>query len=223
VNPEGVVRVTTSEAFGSRFLAPRLAGIRAKYPRVRLDVITDVRNFNLSRREADIAIRMGQTEQEGLVVKSVGTVGFALYGAKSYVVRRGAPAAVADLSKHDLLGYEELVVPTAEERWIAAAAAGAPFALRSNSTNLLHAAIQQGVGLGMLPCWMGDADDTLERLLPREAYVTRALTLVVHEEVRRVARTRLVFDALDSLFRRERVALEGNGRSGGVARETVSR
>jgi DNA-binding transcriptional LysR family regulator len=70
VNPEGVVRVTTSEALGSRFLGPRLAGIRAKYPGVRLDVITDVRNFNLSRREADIAIRMGPTEQEGLVVNT---------------------------------------------------------------------------------------------------------------------------------------------------------
>jgi DNA-binding transcriptional LysR family regulator len=209
VNPEGIVRITTSEAFGARFLAPRLGVVRAKYPGVRLEVVTDVRNFNLSRREADIAVRMSATEQDGLVVKTVATVGFALYGATSYVAKRGAPRTTADLAAHDVLGYEESLVRTPEERWITEATGGAPFAIRSNSTNLLHAAIQQGLGVGMLPCWMGDGDATLERLLPSDAYVQRPLTLVVHEDVRRVARTRLVFEALDALFRREKRVLAG--------------
>src|SRR5262245_57924466 len=85
VNPEGAVRLTTSEAFGSRFLAPRLIEIRQKYQAIRLEVITDVRTFNLSRREADIAIRMAATPQVGLVLKKVGVVGFGLYAATSYL------------------------------------------------------------------------------------------------------------------------------------------
>jgi DNA-binding transcriptional LysR family regulator len=209
VNPEGLVRITTSEAFGARFLAPRLGALRAKYPGVKLEVITDVRNFNLSRREADIAIRMGVTDQEGLVVKSVGTVGFGLYGAASYLAKRGLPRTTADLPSHDLLGYDENLVRTPEERWITEASGAVPFAIRSNSTNLLHAAIQSGLGIGMLPCWMGDSDAALERLLPDDAYVERPLTLVAHEDVRRVARTRLIFAALDALFRRDKSVLAG--------------
>jgi DNA-binding transcriptional LysR family regulator len=209
VNPEGIVRITTSEAFGARFLAPRLGALRAKYPGVRLEIITDVRNFSLSRREADIAIRTGTTEQDGLVVKTVGTVGFGLYGAKSYLAERGTPSKTADLPGHDLLGYEESLVRTPEERWITEASGGATFAIRSNSTNLLHAAIQQGLGVGMLPCWLGDPDPGLQRLLAKDAYVPRTLMLVVHEDVRRVARIRLVFDSLEALFAREKKTLAG--------------
>jgi DNA-binding transcriptional LysR family regulator len=209
VNPEGLVRLTTSEAFGSRYLGARLGRIRAKYPGVRLEVITDVRNFNLSRREADIAVRMGVTEQEGLVVKTVGALGLRLYGAKSYLAARGAPVSVADLWAHDLIGYDETVLSTPEERWINTAAAGAPFTFRSNSTNLIHSLLANGLGLGMLPCWLGDADDSLERVLVNEAYVTRPLTLVIHEDLRRVARVRLVFDALAELFAAEKSLLEG--------------
>jgi DNA-binding transcriptional LysR family regulator len=207
VNPEGLVRLTTSEAFGARFLAPRLGPIRAKYPGVRLDVITDVRNFNLSRREADIAIRMGATEQTGLVTKKAAVIGFGLYGAKSYLAERGAPKSVDDVPKHDLVGYEESLVATPEEAWIAGAARGKPYVLRSNSTNLLCEAMRTGAGLGMLPCWMGDADDALARV--REAHVTRDLSLVVHEDSRRMARIRLVYDALADLFAKEKRALEG--------------
>jgi DNA-binding transcriptional LysR family regulator len=216
VNPEGVVRLTTSETLGSRFVAPRLGRIRSKYPGVRIEIVTDVRNFNLSRREADIAIRIGVTEQEGLVVKKVADVGFALYGAKSYLARRAPPTSLEDLRSHDLLGYEEGLVATPEERWMAAAAGGTPFVIRSNSTNLLYATIRDGQGIGMLPCWLGDPDDTLERLLPGEAYVPRPLSLVIHEDVRRVARTRLVLDALDALFAAERATLAGR-RAGGEA------
>jgi DNA-binding transcriptional LysR family regulator len=215
VNPEGLVRITTSEAFGSRYLAARLGPLRAKYPGVRIEIITDVRNFNLLRREADIAIRMGPTEQEGLVVKKAGVVGFGLYAAKSYVAARGAPASSAELRsrEHDLVGYDENLVATPEDRWIAVAAAGATFGVRSNSTNLLHTAIRHGLGIGMLPCWLGDEDDTLARLLPREAYVTRPLTLVIHDDIRRVARNRLIFDALAALFTAERSKLEGKPRA----------
>lgn len=224
VNPEGLVRLTTSEALGSRFLAPRLGRIRAKYPGVRLEIITDVRNYNLSRREADIAIRMGASEQEGLVAKKVGTVGFGLYGAKRYVATRGAPQSSADLVAHDVLGYDESLVVTPEDRWITSRAPGASLVIRSNSTNLLHAVIAQGLGVGMLPCWMGDADATLERLLREEAYVTRELSLVIHEDLRRVARVRLVFDALDELFGSARQALEGQGsRSADAAGDAVRR
>jgi DNA-binding transcriptional LysR family regulator len=211
VNPEGLVRLTTSEALGSRFLGPRLGRIRAKYPGVRVEIITDVRNYNLSRREADIAIRMGATEQEGLFAKKVGTVGFGLYGAKSYVAKCGAPRSSADLGGHEILGYEESLVVTPEDAWITSRVPGASFAIRSNSTNLLHAVIGQGLGIGMLPCWMGDADSALDRLLAEEAYVTRELSLVIHEDLRRVARVRLLFDALDDLFGSARKALEGRG------------
>jgi DNA-binding transcriptional LysR family regulator len=172
-------------------------------------VITDVRNVDLSRREADVAIRLGPTAQVGLVTKKVCAVGFGLYGAASYMASRAEPREPRDLAAYDLLGYEEGVAATPEEQWIATAAAGAVFALRSNSTNLIHAAIHAGLGVGMLRCWLGDADCTLTRLLPREAYVTRDLSLVIHPDSRRTARIRLIFDALDALFLEHKATLAG--------------
>jgi DNA-binding transcriptional LysR family regulator len=209
VNPAGPVRITTSEAFGARFLGPRVGQIRAKYEGVRLEIITDVRTFNLSRREADIAIRMSPTPQEGLILKKVCAIGWGLYAAKSYLARRGAPKTVGDVCKHDLCGYEDTINYLPEERWMATAANGASFVLRSNSTNLLHAAMQRGLAIGMLPCWLASTDDDFVRLLPDDAYVTRDLTLVVHEDVRRIARVRVTFDALAEMFLAEKETLAG--------------
>ncbi len=61
----------------------------------------------------------------------------------------------------------------------------------------------------MLPCWLGSGDPALQRLLPKDAYVPRALNMVVHHDVHRVARTRLIFDALGALLAREKKTLAG--------------
>lgn len=209
VNPEGTVRITTSEAFGARFLAPRLAEIREKYNGIRLEVITDVRNFNLSRREADLAIRMAPTEQVGLVLKKVADVGFGLYASKDYIAKRGEPVSVADLVRYDVLGNDESSNHVAEAQWLARAVPDVRFVIRSNSTNLLHSAVQNGLGISLLPCWLANGDPALKRILAPEAYATRELTLVVHEDVRKVARVRVVLKALGEIFERDKAILMG--------------
>jgi DNA-binding transcriptional LysR family regulator len=207
VNPKGTVRLTTSEAFGARFLGPRLHEIRSKYEGIQLEVISDVRTFNLSRREADIAVRMAPTTQEELVTKKVSDVGFSLYAAKSYLARHGTPRTEADLATHAILGNDNSLSELPEDQWLERAARGATFVLRSNSTLLVHSAVHDGVGIAMLPRWLGDADDALARVLPKESYVARELMLVVHADLRRVARVQVVFRALAEIFERDRAVL----------------
>ncbi len=188
----GPVRLTTLESFGSRFLAPRLGALRAKHPGVVLDVHTDNRSLSLTRREADLAVRYRRPEQPGLLARRVGALAYAAYASPAYLAAAGRPRRPADLARHAVLGYDDELAANPEARWLASLVGPAGVAGRSNSVGALAAAAAAGAGIAALPCFVGDADAGLERVLPPA--VTRDVWLVVHPELRDVGRVRAVME-----------------------------
>ncbi|WP_437670974.1 LysR family transcriptional regulator [Sorangium sp. So ce131] len=212
----GTVRVTAAEAFGSRFLAPRLGALHAAHPGISIELVTSIRALDLSRREADIAVRFFRSAEGGLVVRKAGVVGWAAYAARGYIERRGAPTA-ADLPAHARIGIEAPGAMPPEHVWFERMAAGGPCVFRSNSTACMLGAARAGLGVALLPCFIGDLEPDLARVaLPDEP--RRAVWLTVHRDLQHAPRVRAVLDAIARTLAEERAVLSGDARDARDAR-----
>jgi DNA-binding transcriptional LysR family regulator len=203
--PTGTVRVTVAETLGARFFAPRLDRIHAACPGIAIELIASPSVLDLARREADIAIRMIRKKQDGLVMRRVAEIGWAIYCSRRYVERRGMPTA-ASLPGHDRIGDDHPSAP--EDLWFERLAGQSRCVLRSNNTGCILAATLAGLGVAMLPRYLGDAEPDLVHLaMPDEP--TRSLWLAVHPDMQHTPRVRVVLDALVALLADEKGRLRG--------------
>jgi DNA-binding transcriptional LysR family regulator len=204
----GFVRITAPDMFGARVVAPLLAAFHERYPEIEMELDTDNRLRNLTKREADMAIRVGETIERGVVVRKLGPFASALYASRAYLDARGRPRGT-DLAGHDIIGYGEPVARIAESRWLIEHSEGARIVLRSHATAAQHQACLDGMGIAALPCYVGDPEPSLERL-PTPAVVNRqGMSLVVHEDLRHTARVRVCADFLAERLRAQTARFAG--------------
>jgi DNA-binding transcriptional LysR family regulator len=190
----GVVRLTTPEAFGNGFMAPLVARLRLEQPEILLELVAANAKLSLTKREADLAIRSGRPQQALLVMRRMGELADGLYASREYLARRGRPAG-PDLRDHDYIDYDDGYSSQAEMAWLRQLARPGRCALRVTGTHGMFGAVHAGLGIGVLPCWMGDAEEKLERVLPAERYAAD-LWMVLHRDLRHVARIRVVAEFL---------------------------
>jgi DNA-binding transcriptional LysR family regulator len=202
----GVVRLTTPQAFGNLFMAPILARLRVEQPDILVEVVAENATLSLTKREADLALRLGRPLQPLLVIRRLGDVANGLYAARSYLARRGRPAR--DLAGHDYIDYDETYLQKHAVAWLRQRARGGRCTVRVNGSHGILAAVAAGLGVGPLPCWLGDGSPGLERVLPGEAY-DQELWLVMHRDSRHVARVRAVAEFFVREMRRAAPQLRG--------------
>jgi DNA-binding transcriptional LysR family regulator len=190
----GDVRVTSSDAFGPRVVAPILLEFHALHPGIVLEFDTDNRLLSLTRREADIAVRFSRPPDRHLVARKVADFANAPYCSKGYIARRGRPKAPYE--SQDFVGELKEHLPAA--RWIEqhAAKGKGRIVFKSSSTFAQHAATLAGLGIAMLPCYLADPEPDLVRIGPPEPAMGRAVWLVVHEDLQRTPRIRACVDFL---------------------------
>lgn len=164
---------------------------------------------NLARREADIALRMRRVPEEGdLAARRIGRIGFALYAARTYVEQRGH----GSLAGLDFIGLPEPERTPSQSAWFDGVAAHGVLRCRLGEVYLRHRAAADGLGVALLPCFLGDADDRLQRLGDPVPDLAEDVYLMLHGDLRRDTAVRAVAEALAALFRRQRRALEGTRR-----------
>jgi DNA-binding transcriptional LysR family regulator len=203
----GVVRLTTPEAFGNGLMPALLARLRLEQPDILVELVAANARLSLTKREADLAIRTGRPQQALLVMRKLGELVDALYASKAYLDQRGRPSG-PDLGTHDYVDYDDTYAGGSETAWLRQVARNARCVLRVTGTHGMFGAIQAGLGVGVLPCWMGDATDGLERVLPTERY-TSELCMVLHRDLRHVARIRAVAEFLTRALRADAARLAG--------------
>jgi DNA-binding transcriptional LysR family regulator len=201
----GTARLTTVPHLATHLLAPALPALHRRHPGLVLEIAADERAFNLSRREADLAVRVGRPRDAGLVTRRLCGLAHAFYAAPdSGPGERGA----VDLGADPFL-EEEAPANTARERWLDQVAPQRRVVHRGNSTSALAEAARHGLGVALLPCYIGDADPRLRRLEgPRPD--PQEIWLLVHGDLRRTPRIRAVIEWLDELVERARPALQGD-------------
>lgn len=208
--PAGVVRITTVDALAVRFLAPNLARFRQQLPDVTLEIDSSPRTLDLGRREADLALRLGRPRQEALIARKVGRLGFTVYASRSYLARRGLPPLGKLMEGHEFIDDDEEQAWAAEVKWARALTPGARVAARMQTWQGRMVAAEAGAGIAVLPCFLGDASRTLCRLGGPGDLVHYDLWLLVHREMRQVARIRVVYDFIAGLIAENAARLEGS-------------
>lgn len=184
----GTVRVSVPPSFACGFLVPRLAAVRERWSGITLELVGESRDVNLSRREADLALRMGRPSEPGLVVRSVGRVGFGLYARVGYTARAE--------DEWEFMGLDENLRHLEQQKWLEQFAGKRPFVLRSNVQMGLHVAARAGLGLACLPHYEARQDAELAQVPTPIPAPSRELWLVLHADVRRSPRVRAMADVI---------------------------
>lgn len=151
---QGVLRISTSIAFGRRVLAPMVSNFMRTHPLLRVDLSFDDRYVNLVEQGVDVAIRMGRLADSSLGATYLGVSPWVVVASPNYLREHGAPTQPADLAAHDALVYSTVQgdaiwhFSTAHESTQAIAVNGR---LRSNNLSVLLAAARDGFGIAVLP------------------------------------------------------------------------
>ena len=194
----GSVRLTATPYLAASILAPAVGEFLRECPGLQLELIGDNRNLDLSRREADLALRMARPDKPGLVTRRLGEIAFACYAAaedrrsfdaQSFLVY-GDESGSAPLQRY----LSDLVAP---ERVI----------LRSNTMQALVAATRDRLGCGLLPCFTAECDPALRRVRVPYAMPPLTLWLVYHEDLKRSPRVRAAIAFIDKVMAAHREVL----------------
>ena len=164
-----------------------------------MEVLVTNNILDLSRRDADIAIRPTRTPDPHLVGKRVGDVEFGIYAARDFL-QQPAPG---DIFGQDWIGFDSSLRSTPPGAWFESRIPQARVCLRGDSFVGIRVAAENGIGLALLPCLLGDSSDRLERLPMSIPELSIGLWLLTHPDLMRSARVNAFFEyfseALDSL------------------------
>lgn len=206
----GTVRIASGH-LTIRFIARRLTELLDTLPGIELELYSSYSLANLSRREADIAIRNRRPEEGRLVARSLPQYSYAVFGAKDYVARHPEAASEARYESCRWIGFDDTRGRSESFEWLCARIGRMPEIRCSNAGTILNALIT-GAGLAVMPCWIGAEEPALLQLTgPIENLDRDAMWLVIHEDMRNRPRVRLVADRITALFQRYRHVLQPEG------------
>lgn len=211
----GTLKVTTTELIATDLLAPIAAELRQELPALQVELIATDRKLDLLRGEADIAIRVASVPVEpALVRRKLGETVWAIYCAKSYAERHGAPRTIEELKlDHQIIEGSGEIQKLDPLLWLKALAPKSQAAIRCNSVANLIAAVRSGAGIGSLPCFAAAVDESLVRCLPPHLERRYDIWLLYPEIHRQNPLIRAFLDALIARFALLRDRLEGRGPS----------
>lgn len=192
----GTVRISASEVIGAEVLPPILARLRAAHPALAIELALSNRIENVSRRDADIAVRMARPTQPDVVARRLGVVPLGWFAHESWLAAHGAPQDLAELiAAGALIGYDR--IPTLRHALAARGLAedAAAFGLRTDSDLAQLAGLRAGLGVGVaqLPLAAGWAG--IRRVLP-EFTESLEIWLVTHPSLRGAGRVAVTLEAL---------------------------
>ena len=200
--PAGVIRVgaTFNLAFG---LLPHVLGLfHDAFPEISIDLIATLDGYSpVHPDDIDIAFRTLEAGTKGhdeMVGRRLGDLPVAIYGSKSYLRENPAPTRLSDLNTHRLVTCGDNLAHMAAMKWLAANTAGTEPVYRASSMLLLLAAVREDIGLACLPCYLGDPDPSLTRVLDLAPELGAALWILRHPHHRDTARMRAFSDFMSS-------------------------
>jgi DNA-binding transcriptional LysR family regulator len=193
---QGAITLTTLAWFGDDVLAPLVARFCARHPLVTVDLVNDPRRFNLSRREADVAVRIGNFDQEDLVERKVADVSYGLYASEGYLGRHGRPDFSMKCAGHNVVSLCPSPVKVVHIEWLSAIAPLAAVVLRTNGLQSHMATVEAGDAMAVLPRVMGDRRPELIRLEAPLPEPSQPVKIGVHADLRSTARIRSLIDFL---------------------------
>jgi DNA-binding transcriptional LysR family regulator len=215
----GRLRVTSSETLAYSQLTRHLAAFRAANPEIVVELAISNRVLNLSRREADVALRPVRPKENELWGRKLADVGWTLYAAPALLrAIGGSLRRPEDLLGHPLIGWEEEVNGVIAADWLRCMAPADGFVYRTSSLVNQLVAARAGVGLALLPCYLGDGQAEIVRAFRDPiAELQGELWIVTHVDLKGTARVRAFFEIVGEGLARERGVFSGESDPAAMA------
>jgi len=214
VAPAGELRVTTNDTLLVHLLTPIFSRFVKSCPEMRLDVVLANQALNLSKRDADVAIRATDDPPETLVGRRVATIAWAIYGRLEDVPGHHAPADLNSpaLYNRPWVALGDNLATLKAARFVRDRVATENIVYKVNTVLGLAEAVEAGIGIGPLPCFIADASPNLVRLSDVNPDFSAGLWLLTHPDLRQSARVRAFMDFMASEIGKQRRWIEGNGK-----------
>jgi DNA-binding transcriptional LysR family regulator len=194
----GVVRLSTTEMLGTRFLAPHLPRLHARHPAITLELSCTPRSISLARRDADVVLRLSRPREPDVIARELASIHLSLYAARSYLAVRGRPTG--DLRGHAAILFAASPAFAIENGWLERELGAAEVVLRSDSVSAIFAATVAGLGIALLPRIVADDVPELERLPTESEPETRKVWQGVHRDLVRSPRVQAVLGFLGEVI-----------------------
>lgn len=203
--PTGSVRISVSEGFGSWVVARHLGAFTARHPGLSVDLVSSNGFLSPSKREADLAVMLSRPRAGPLIARKLSDYSLRLYASPAYLAAHPAIERPVDLEAHRLIGYIPDLLYAPELNYLADFHPGLTAGLRSSSILAQHRLLAAASGVGVLPCFIGDADPALVRVLEDHA-ILRSFWLVTHKDTHMLQRIKACSEWLTQVAEIEKLA-----------------
>jgi len=195
-----VVRIATMEGIASGYLARRLPALAQFGPNVKIELVSIPQAVDLSRKEADVFLSFFNPDARGLKSKLFGTFSLFLYCSKDYLRRHVAPRTREDLDAHVFVGYIDDLLTINAVRWLDEVVTAPDMSFHSNSVFAQCNAAVSGLGIALLPTFVGEGVAGLQRILPENVSVQREVWVSVRTEQSHLSRIKAATQFLKHIF-----------------------
>jgi DNA-binding transcriptional LysR family regulator len=206
----GTVRVTCGSSVAACLRrTPLIDAFHARYPGLRVELAISDRVLDLSKAEADIAIRLGEPRDEALVGRKIADASWSVYASRSYLERHGRPDNPQDLKGHLVIACDGSIADYPGARWQRSVAHHATVAARTDHWQGLILAVKAGAGLAAMPHFQGDAESELVRVIDDIGLVV-PYYLLMHRDMQHTPRVRAFADFVSSEIKSFRALLSNS-------------
>lgn len=206
----GRLTLATTEVLMPRVLPPLLARCRSELPQLSFNVVTSESLANVRQREADIALRSGGEPEGDLIGRVICNIEVAIYAPTDW-----RKVAEDKLHQHDWVTVDETLAHLASSKWLDAQGLARRAVARCSSTLAVARLIEEGLGIGILPCHLGDANPRLRRVSSLMTDFRSQLWLLTPRQLRGVPKVSAAVECLTAGLREMKDLFEGRlvGRS----------
>lgn len=193
---EGTICISASEVYAVFILPGIIARLRQLEPRIQIEIIASNSASDLRRREADIALRNFRPTQPDLIAKKIKDVSARLYATPQYLESIGSPSVPEDLRDADFVSFDSTGMLLQGLNALGLSLSKGNFPILTESYLTHWALVKQGLGIGIMPEEIGDAELLVKRVLPMLEPIRFPIWLTTHRELKTSRRVRMVFDLL---------------------------
>lgn len=202
----GTLRVSTSELLGLYLLPPLLGAFASRFPELEVELSIDNRLVDLARRDADVVVRATDKPPPHLVGRRIAKIASCAYAHRRYLDRVGR---ARPLESYDWLGLDQTLAHAPQARWLRERLPGVRCRIRFNLIEGTHQGVRAGLGVAVLPSFVGDRQPELERVTQPETSGEFGVYVLTHPDLRRSARIRAFMQTIGAMIATQERSLLG--------------
>ena len=217
--PKGLIRVTTTGSLLHYLLTPCFAAFIREYPQIELEILESNQSYNLTKRDADIAIRTTNNPPEHLVGRKIAQAAIATYGSRKYLASH---QNIKNLADRVWVGAEESLATGMYGDRLPKVFSQIDFQYRVNTLDGILSALLNDMGIGLLFCFMGDSEPNLQSINLAIPELSKDLWILTHQDLRHAAKIAIFIDFIADALKSKIDLIEGskniaasNGHSAG--------